>query len=170
MLSADFAERGYLSEEEFSRLQPSEERKKTGPVAILECVQDIPCNPCESACPFHAITVGLPITSLPVLHVDKCVGCGICIAKCPGLAIFVVDYSRPGPLGTVQLPYEFYPLPQVGDTVVAVDRKGETVDCATVVRVNLTAGQDHTAVITVAVPKQIVHVVRAIKVIGSEKS
>ena len=35
---------------------PSEERFAKGPVAIAECVQEIPCNPCEAACPMHAIT------------------------------------------------------------------------------------------------------------------
>ena len=37
---------------------PSEGRKKKGRVACVECVQEIPCNPCEGICPFHAITVG----------------------------------------------------------------------------------------------------------------
>ena len=37
---------------------PSEERMKLGPVACIECLQQIPCNPCEEACPRGAITVG----------------------------------------------------------------------------------------------------------------
>ena len=32
---------------------PSDERFAKGPVAICECVQEIPCNPCEAACPRH---------------------------------------------------------------------------------------------------------------------
>ena len=35
---------------------PSEERMRKGPVAIAECVEHIPCNPCETSCPFHAIS------------------------------------------------------------------------------------------------------------------
>ena len=58
---------------------PSEGRKKKGRVACVECVQEIPCNPCEGICPFHAITVGEQITALPRLHEEVCTGCGLCV-------------------------------------------------------------------------------------------
>ena len=43
---------GYLEYEELESIQtlPSDERYAEGPVAIIECVQEIPCNPCEAAC------------------------------------------------------------------------------------------------------------------------
>ena len=39
---------GYLEYEELSQIQklPSDERYAKGPVAVIECVQEIPCNPC----------------------------------------------------------------------------------------------------------------------------
>ena len=39
---------GYPSMEEIRRANgyPSEERFAKGPVAVTECVQEIPCNPC----------------------------------------------------------------------------------------------------------------------------
>ena len=60
---------GFPSEDELSRIpgMPSEERIKKGSVACIECAQEIPCNPCEEACPYGAITVGKPITNLPKL-------------------------------------------------------------------------------------------------------
>ena len=41
---------GYLEYEELESIQtlPSDERYAEGPVAIIECVQEIPCNPCEA--------------------------------------------------------------------------------------------------------------------------
>jgi len=33
---------------------PSEERLLKGFVAVHECYQDIPCNPCVESCPVHA--------------------------------------------------------------------------------------------------------------------
>ena len=43
---------GYLEFEELNEIQklPSKERYEKGPVAVIECVQEIPCNPCEAAC------------------------------------------------------------------------------------------------------------------------
>lgn len=160
------ATHGFLSAKEVAPRLPSAERLAKGPVAVIECVQEIPCNPCENACPFKAITVGLPITTLPALDADKCKGCGACIAKCPGLAIFIVDASRPGNEGTVQMPYESYPLPAVGEKVAACDRRGAVVASGTVEKVLAGATQDHTAVVTVRVPKELVNVVRAMRPLG----
>lgn len=151
---------GYLSDSELAGLLPAEERLRKGPVAVIECIQDIPCNPCEQACRFQAITVGQPITSLPVLDEAACIGCGACIAKCPGLAIFVVDCSRLDDVAVVQLPYEYHPKPVIGEQVEALDRRGTPVTHATVTRI---VTQDHTAVVTMEVPKQYANVVRGIR-------
>jgi Fe-S-cluster-containing hydrogenase component 2 len=161
-VSTTLADVGYLSEEEYSRRLPPAGRMASGPVAVIECIQDIPCNPCEQACPFEAITVGHSITSLPVLDARRCKGCGACIAKCPGLAIFVIDVSLAGDSGTVQVPYEYQPLPKAGDTVWGVSRKGDRVAKAKVERVLLAKGADHTAVVTISVPKKYVNQIRSI--------
>ena len=46
---------------------PSEERYRKGPIAVIECVEAIPCNPCQTVCNRTVITVGEPITNLPRL-------------------------------------------------------------------------------------------------------
>ncbi|MDR3591475.1 MAG: 4Fe-4S ferredoxin [Negativicutes bacterium] len=162
-MSTKICEVGYLSEEELASLLPSPDRLAQGPVAVIECVQDIPCNPCEQACPFGAISVGQPITSLPVLAAENCRGCGLCIAKCPGLAIFVVDGSKPGEAATVQMPYEYQPLPKAGDRVWGLNRRGGTVVKGRVQRVAAGKEYDHTAVVTVEVPKAYVNEVRSLR-------
>jgi Fe-S-cluster-containing hydrogenase component 2 len=140
-----------------------------GPVAVIECIQDIPCNPCEAACPFHAIRVGQPITSLPVLAVDKCIGCGACITQCPGLAIFIVDASRPGDIGTVQLPYEYCPRPQAGEVVTGLDRSGKAVADVKVVKTTVSPKADRTVVVTIEAPKSSLNMIRGIRVKGGEE-
>ena len=87
---------GYPSIEEIKEATgwPDEERFAKGPVAIIECVQKIPCNPCEAACPAHAITVGNPITNTPVLDREKCIGCGVCTKACPNHLIFVDETGK----------------------------------------------------------------------------
>lgn len=119
---------------------------------VIECKQNIPCNPCESACPHHAISIGNPITNLPVVDPEKCIGCGLCVAQCPGQACFLVDMSHEE-YDTVTLPYEYYPLPEKDQEVYGLSRDGKYVIKAVVVRIVLTKKNDRTAVIEVKVPK-----------------
>lgn len=155
---------GYLEFDELKSCQqlPSCERYAKGPVAIIECVQEIPCNPCEAACKFGAIMIGDEITKLPTLNADKCTGCGMCIAKCPGLAIFVVDKSG-GDSASVAFPYEYFPIPLAGDKVTAVNRKGEPVCDGIIVKVVNPKAYDHTPVITVKIPVEFADEVRSIQ-------
>lgn len=57
------------------------------------------------------------------------------MTACPGLAVFVIDETYSEDKTVVRIPYEFLPLPQVGDTVDAVDRDGQVVGKAQVVKV-----------------------------------
>ena len=146
---------------------PTEERFQKGPIAILECVQEIPCNPCEDACPFGAIHVGSPITNCPTLSETACAGCGVCVAQCPGLAIFIVDKAYSQTEAAVSFPYEYLPLLNQGDTVQAVNRACEFVCEATVIKVANIKKQDHTPVVTIVVPKECADSVRSIRRIGA---
>lgn len=153
---------GVLSEDELTTILPSTERLAKGPIAVIECVQNIPCNPCEQACPFGAIAIGEEITTLPLLDLAKCRGCGLCVSKCPGLAIFIVDATYSEKDATIMLPYEYLPLPAVGDIVNGLDRTGHPVTSARVIKVDSSAKHDATTVITIAVLKKFVHKVRAL--------
>lgn len=164
-MSASLLKNGYISKEDLNL--PSL-KEMENPVAVIECVQDIPCNPCEQACPFHAIKVGKPITSLPILDVEKCKGCGTCIAKCPGLAIFVVHAPADKEYGTVAMPYEYLPLPDVDDTVYGVDRKGAIIEKVQVKKVLQPSASDGTAVITIAASKKNINDIRMIRTIEEE--
>lgn len=159
---------GYFDPEELEQLPgfPSEERLAKGPCVVIECAQEIPCNPCEAACRQAAIEIGDNITNLPKLNPEKCTGCGLCIAACPGQAIFVVDKTYSDTRGTVQFPYEYLPYPEVGDKVQGVNRAGEAICEAEVLKVIAPRSFDHTAVITVAVPKAYTMEVRTIRIQG----
>lgn len=164
-MSDSILNNGYPSMEELKACNgyPSEERFKRGPVAVIECVQEIPCNPCEAACKFGAITVGNPITNLPRLNDNICTGCGVCIAQCSGLAIFVVDKTFSETEAAVSFPHEYLPLPEKGQVVDAVNRSGEIVCKGKAVRINNIQKNDCTPVITLAVPKQFADIVRGMK-------
>lgn len=155
---------GFFDPEELEKLPgvPSKERLAQGPVVVIECAQEIPCNPCEQACHKKAIQIGDSIINLPVLEADKCTGCGLCIASCPGQAIFVVDMTYSDTEAAIQLPYEFLPYPEEGQVVDGLDRAGKKVCSATVLKVLNPKKFDRTAVITITVPKQYAMEVRNI--------
>lgn len=142
---------------------PSEERLRQGRVVVIECVQEIPCNPCEAACHQGAITVCEPITNVPVLHEELCDGCGLCVAQCPGLAIFVVDFNYSPTEALVGFPYEYLPLPRPGQVVDAVNREGVVVAQGRVVRVVNPRANDRTPVVYIAVPKELGMEVRSMR-------
>lgn len=142
---------------------PSLERIKKGRVACIECVQEIPCNPCESSCRCGAISVGSCITNLPALDEEKCVGCGVCVASCPGLAITLLDLSYSETEGTVDFPFEYLPLPNVGDTVEAVDRSGAVRCKGKVLKITKLPSYAGTAVIRISIPAEYIHEIRSIK-------
>lgn len=158
-------ENGYLTIDELKDAgqYPGEDRLAKGPVVIAECIQEIPCNPCEPACRFGAIKVGEPITNLPNVDEMKCTGCGVCVAQCPGLALFVIDKTFSEDSGTVSFPYEYMPLPEKGQTAQAVDRMGNVVTECKVEKVLNPSSFDRTPVVTISVPKECVEIVRGIE-------
>lgn len=163
---------GYLTKEELvnSKCYPSEERFEKGPVAIIECTEEIPCNPCEAACKFKAIKIRKPITNIPILDENLCIGCGLCIAKCPGLAIFMVDKTYSDNEGSISFPHEYLPLPVPGSTVEAVNREGKVISSGKVIKVLNRKSFDRTPVVTIAIPKGKLDEVRGIKRLGSKDS
>ena len=165
---------GFLELEEVYSVPgfPGEEILKKKKCVVIECSQNIPCNPCEAACPHGAITVGEPITNLPVVDTEKCIGCGLCVAKCPGQAIFLVDMTGETE-DTVTLPYEYYPLPEKGQEVNCLSRDGHFVVKGKVKKVVMTRVNDRTAVVEVEVPKgygmQVRNIATDAKRMASEK-
>ena len=152
---------GIPSAEDLCGVTPLAGRLEQGPVAVIECFQEIPCNPCADACPRGAITMPGNISARPTFDESKCNGCAICVTRCPGLAIFIVDFSYSDSEAMLKIPYEFSPLPAAGEVVEALDRAGKAAGCARVLRVQQQANK--TTVLWLAVPKNIALDVRNIR-------
>jgi len=151
----DYEKTGILSLKDLQL--PTRKQLEKG-VAIVECVQRIPCNPCVDSCPVNAISMK-DINAPPVVDYDKCIACGKCIGICPGLAIFVVKIKHGRAL--VSLPFEFLQIPEVGQKVKALDRAGQVV-CDGIIKRVVKAKK--TMVITVEVNEKFGMIVRNIRV------
>lgn len=136
---------------------PTKKQLEKG-VAILECVQEIPCNPCVDSCPVHAISMK-DVNAPPVNDFDRCIGCTKCVGVCPGLAIFVVKIKDKK--AWVTLPYEFVPEPKKGDVVQALDRTGKARGDAVITKV---VKQGKTRVVTIEIESKLAMDVRNIRV------
>ena len=84
--------------------------KEEGVMPVFHCYQEVPCNPCTSVCPQHAIrTENDAITGLPYfMDEEPCTGCASCVAVCPGLVVTLVDYRKDPEHPLVVLPYEVW--------------------------------------------------------------
>lgn len=110
-----------------ARTQPLQEH---GVMPIFHCFQEVPCNPCTSACPEKAIaTEQDAITGLPYLiDPTRCKGCMACVAICPGLAVTLVDYRKDPEHPLVTLPYEIWrERVEKGRMVAVTDVEGAIV-------------------------------------------
>lgn len=122
----NYLQRGYNTREELEErgVFPPEEILKSKRVAVIECIEDIPCNPCVEACRFDGIHKE-SFTKPGVVDWEKCNGCAACLLACPGLSVFLLEIKNGK--GYVTLPYELMPDPAVGDKAELMNRAGEIV-------------------------------------------
>jgi NADPH-dependent 2,4-dienoyl-CoA reductase/sulfur reductase-like enzyme/Fe-S-cluster-containing hydrogenase component 2/bacterioferritin-associated ferredoxin len=96
---------------------------------VIHCIQEIPCNPCETICPVNAITLNPRkgnIMDVPE-YTGDCIGCMKCVTICPGLAITLVKKLN-DKKAEVVLPYEFLVDFEVGDELPLTDRDGNFLE------------------------------------------
>jgi thioredoxin reductase/Fe-S-cluster-containing hydrogenase component 2 len=153
-MSCTLLKNGYIGEDEVAMYPGTRSASGTSGVKVrpfIECVQNIPCNPCRDSCPRGCIKVPERVTALPEYNEKSiCGGCGLCVVSCPGQAIFLVDEDK----GTVTRPYEFLPLPEKGETGIALGRNGEELCPSVITDVKTMAAFDKTALVTISVPKE----------------
>jgi len=154
----DCSRLGYFTDE-FIQF-PLEERLREKPVAVVECAQEIPCNPCVDACPAGAIAVAGNINRKPRVDFQKCTGCGLCLGVCPGLAIFLLQ--RRENTGWVTLPYELFP-PEQGEKVQLLDRRGQPVGDGMVEKIRRLEQHDRTLLLTLRMNGEWIYRVRGFR-------
>ncbi|MTI70470.1 MAG: 4Fe-4S ferredoxin [Firmicutes bacterium] len=157
---------GVATKEDIEKVFPNKERLNKKAVAIIECFEKIPCNPCFTACKRKAIKEFKDINDLPKIDFEKCNGCGLCISKCPGLAIMVVDMTYSLDKALVKIPYEFLPLPKKGEVVKGLNRLGEYITDVEVINVLNSKGLDKTPIVSISIDKRYIKDIRNIRLKG----
>ncbi len=150
-VSTNLLTKGFIADDEIARFPGF--TKQEGLHPVIECTQNIPCNPCQDSCKRHCIKIGSCITALPCINKEeKCMGCGMCVANCSGQAIFLVHENFEPGYTSITLPYEFLPLPQKGDMGKALSRSGHILCDAEVMEVRSSPAFDKTHLLTMKVP------------------
>ncbi len=114
--------------------------KEEGIFPLFHCSEEIPCNPCISVCPIHAVTVGDDIRNTPRFIGDEigetCTGCAQCVTICPGLAVTMVDYRKDPENPIVTIAHEFTKESvKKGDLVTVLDTVGAVLGTCVVEKV-----------------------------------
>ena len=161
-VSESLLTKGYVADDEITRFPGFRKQVKVHPV--IECTQNIPCNPCQDACKKGCISIGDNITSLPIsVEGSECINCGMCVASCSGQAIFLVaEDTEPG-FGEVTIPYEFLPLPEKGDKGYGLSRSGQKLCDVEITNVRTSKAFDGTNLVTMKVPMEYIDKARFYK-------
>ncbi len=150
-----------LDELRYAGMLPSVADYRNRGCVCIECIEEIPCNPCETSCPQGALTVGNPITNLPVIDREKCTLCGLCIPACPGLAITIKSVQ--GEVARIRFPWEYLPMPMAGQEVEMVDRSGQVLCAGRIIALGNPVRNNRTAVVTAEFPREFVENIVSIR-------
>jgi Fe-S-cluster-containing hydrogenase component 2 len=153
---------GVPTQRQIEAVKPPPERLRKGPVAVVECFQEIPCDPCFTSCTRGAILPFADINDLPQLDYDRCNGCGTCVGFCPGLAIFIVDETYSKQEALIKIPWEFLSLPPEGSQVQGLNREGRAVARVTVKKVQRSPKKNGANILTLVVPTELAYEIRSI--------
>lgn len=140
--------------------------ERRGVFPVFHCSQEIPCNPCTSVCPQHAIRIeGDEILGLPTFVTEDCIACERCVAICPGLAVTLVDYRQGPDEATVTIPFEFTRRRiKEGDTVTVLDTDGGMLGNVPVTKVRESKFADRALLVRVRAPAAIAPLIAGIRV------
>jgi len=156
-IPASWFEKAEILKSEPGKILPQKfPEQNSGVMPIINCIQEIPCNPCSTVCPTNSINMeGDPILGLPI-YSGTCIGCGKCVAICPGLAITLVDFRKNAEFPTVTLPYEVTNHEiKIGETVACVDMDGNNLGNFEVVGISQNKMTNKAQLIKIRVPQEI---------------
>jgi NADPH-dependent 2,4-dienoyl-CoA reductase/sulfur reductase-like enzyme/Fe-S-cluster-containing hydrogenase component 2/bacterioferritin-associated ferredoxin len=141
--------------------------KNEGLYPVFYCTQEIPCNPCTSVCDQEQIeTEDDLITKLPYFKGEKeCLGCGKCIAVCPGLAVVLHDYRKDNDNPLITFPLELTDIKLKKGVKIFVVSDDEELGEFEIHRSRILEEFPKTQLITVQLPSEVAQKAVAIKLL-----
>ncbi len=140
-------------------MSPTNHRKKKVKL-IVDCPQEIPCNPCARTCGTGAISIEGEMCGKPRVEDELCSGCLKCLDACPVSCIYLIEES--GGEALLTLAYDRLPLPRRGESVALKDRNGKALGRGKVERAAKSRKDGSLAIITLRVPAETAPMVRSI--------
>lgn len=134
---------------------------------LIDCPERIACDVCAAVCDRGVIRVKQTVTNRPeVVNEGNCRNCGLCVAHCPGQAVFLVSETGPDGQCRITLPYELDEEAVRGRGLLAVDNRGQPLGPARLIRVWQSERFNNTCLLEVSVSGAIASRVRGIKCHG----
>jgi len=122
---------------------------------VINCAQEIPCNPCTEACVLQSIKIkDETMMGQPKFDGD-CLGCCRCVALCPGLAITLVDkkYDKTKKTARVVLPWE---MPddtiKIGQKIISTGIEGKEIGIGKIIAIKKAEWQNKRRLVSIEVP------------------
>ncbi len=148
--------------QEFVGIPKQIQRKRF--VAALECIEDIPCNLCETACPDSAIRINRRAVPATFLIESSCTACGKCLKACPAQAAVMLHEPLDAASSKIVFSCRSGERYHAGELVKLVNRKGESLGSARVIE----HFKDDIELVQVEVPAHLVWQARGIQKQSSE--
>jgi sarcosine oxidase subunit alpha len=144
--------------------------KEEGIYPVFYCNQEIPCNPCTTVCEQEQIeTIEDLITQLPYFKGEQdCIGCGKCVAVCPGLAVVLIDYRKDKENPLVTFPFELTEKKlEKGQEIIVVSNE-EELGKYNIYRTRILKDFPKTQLVTIKLPSDVAKKAVALKLYESK--
>lgn len=151
----------WMASGDFKRLREFEgvpkELHKQRQIASIECIESIPCNLCEEACPTQAIEINRLKNKF--LIEANCTACGLCLQACPSNVPIMINEKEGQSSSTLIFPLGAQVPRKTGELATIVNRRGDTLGSGRVQKIE----EGQVSLIQLDVPSHLAWEAREIK-------
>lgn len=132
---------------------------------LVDCPQEIPCDPCVKACSTGAISMDEGMCGKPRITEGQCNGCLSCLEVCPVSCIYLMEKREGETLMTLAL--DRLPRLSKGDEVILKDGNGKDLGRGRVIKSRAAQKDKGLRILTLKVPAEVAGSVRTVEGMGT---